>query len=111
MGDVAILEATQDVDNGVRSADVAEEFVAQTLALRGTLYKTCDIDNLNCGGDDALRLVNFGQTNQTLVGYGDDTHVGFDGAEGEVGCLCLCIRQTVEKGRFADVRQTHNAAL
>ena len=111
MGDVGILEATQHVDNGVRRADIAQKLVAQTFALRGTLHQTGNIDNLDRRGDDPLRVVDLGQTDQTLIGYGDHADVGFDRAEREVGCLRLCVRQTVEKGRFTHVRETHNAAL
>ena len=33
MGDVGVLEAAQDVDDGIDFADVGEELVAQALAL------------------------------------------------------------------------------
>ena len=111
MGDVAVVEAAQHVDDGVRVPDVAQELVAQTLALGGTLDQTGDVDNLDGGGDDPLRMVDFGQTDQPLVGHGDDAHVGLDGAEGEVGRLGLCVGEAVEKRRFADIGQSDDAAL
>ena len=52
--------------------------------------------------DPASRLV---------IGDGDDAHVGLDGAEGEVGGLCLRIGETVEEGRLPDIGKTHDSAL
>ena len=111
MGDVAVVEAAEHVDDGVRVADVAQELVAQALALRGALDQTRDVHDFDGRGHHALRMVDFGEPHEPLVGHGDHAHVGLDGAEGEVRRLCLRIRKAVEKGRFADVRQTDDAAL
>ena len=111
VGDVAVVEAAQHVDDGIRVPDVAQELVAQTFALRGTLDQTGDVDDFDGGGDDPFGVVDFGQADEPLVGYGDDAHVGLDGAEGEVGCLSLRVGQAVEKRRFADIGQSDDAAL
>ncbi len=111
VGDVAVFEAAQHVDDRVRVADVAQELVAQPLALRGSLDEPRDVDDFDRGGDHALGLVDLGQTDQPLVGHGDDAYVGLDRAEREIGRLRLGVRQTVEQGRLADVRQPYDAAL
>ena len=51
------------------------------------------------------------QPDKPLVGHRDDAHVGFDGAEREVGRLRLGVGQAVEKGRFTYVGQSYDAAL
>ena len=59
--DVRVVEATQHVDDGVRFADVAQELVAQSLALAGTFHQSCDVHDFACGGHDASRMHDFGQ--------------------------------------------------
>ena len=46
-----------------------------------------------------------------LVRHGDDTDVGLDGAERDVGGLRLGIRETVEECGLADVGQSYDTAL
>ena len=70
-------------------ADVSQEFVAEALALGGTLHQSGNVYNLAGGGHDASRVHNLGQTGEALVGHGDHTYVRLDGAEGEIGCLRL----------------------
>ena len=111
MGDVAVVEAAEHVDDRIRVPDVPEEFVPQPFTFRGALDQSGDIDDLDRGGNHPLGVVDLGQPDQPLVGYGDDAHVGVDGAEGEIGRLCLGVGQAVEEGRFSDVRKTHDAAL
>ena len=111
MGDVAVVEAAQHVDDGVGVADVAQELVAQPLALRGPFDQARDVDDLDRGRHDALRAVDFRQPDEPFVGYGDDAHVGLDRTEGEICRLRLGVRQAVEQGRFADVGQTDDSAL
>ena len=97
MCDVLILEATQNVDDGVCVTDVSKELVAKTFTLRCTLHKTCDVDNLDGGWHHTLRVVNFGELHKTLVRYGDDTYIWFDCTEWEVRRLRTSIRQTVKE--------------
>ena len=111
VSDVLVVEAAQHVDNCVGIANVGEELVTQTFTLRCALNQTCDIDNLDRSGDHTLRVVDLGEFDQSLVGYGDHTHVGFDRTEREVCCLRLGVREAVEQGRFADIGQTHDSAL
>ena len=93
---VAIVEAAEHVDDGIGLADISQELIAQAFALGCALHEARNIDNLHRGGDDAARMDEFGEPRQSLIGHGDDTDVGFYGAEGEIGGLCLCIAQAVE---------------
>ena len=111
MGDVAVVEAAQYVDDGVRVADVGEELVAQSFAFRRAFDQSGDIDDFDGGRNHPLGFVDLGQPDEPPVGDGDYAHVGFDGAKGKVSRLRLRVGQAVEKGRFADVRKTHDATL
>ena len=111
MGDVLILEAAQHVDDGIRLTDVAEELVAETLALARTFHESGDVYYLAGGGNDASGMHQLGQFGESLVGNGDHAHVGFNRTEGEVGCLCLGTRQTVEEGGFTHVGQSDNSTF
>ena len=111
VGHVVVIKASQHVDDGVGLADVAQELVAQALAAAGALDQAGDVDNLDRGGHDARGIHQFGEFVQSLIGHGDDAHVGLDGAERKVGRLRLGIRQAVEQGGFAHVGQPHDSTL
>ena len=51
MGDVAALEAAQHMDDRVDLADVAEELVAEALALRGAAHQPGNVDEFELGLD------------------------------------------------------------
>ena len=60
--------------------------------------------------DDAFRLGDFGQRVEPRVGHSDFADIGLDRAERKIRRLRRCgAGQRVEKGRFADVRQTDDA--
>lgn len=108
---IVVVEAADDVDDRVALTDVAEELVAEALALGGTLHQSGDIHDLTGGGHDTSRMHDLGELRQTLVGNGDDTEVRFNRTEREVGCLCLSARQTVEKRGLAHIRQSHDTTF
>ncbi len=111
VGDVVIVETAKYVNDGVRIADVSEKFVAQAFSFRGSFDQSGNIDDFDGGRNYTFGIVYFGQLHQSLVGYGDDTYVGFDGAEREVGCLCFCVGEAVEKRRLPHVGKSYDAAL
>ena len=73
------------MDDGIGLADIAQELVAQAFAFGGALYEAGNVHNLHRGGHDAVGVNQFCQLAEALIGHGDNTHVGLDGAEGEVG--------------------------
>ena len=91
VSNITILEATQNVDNSIRITNISQELISKTLTLRCALHQAGNINNLNCCGDNLLRVIYLGQLNQTLIGHGDNTHVGLDCTEREVCSLRLCI--------------------
>jgi hypothetical protein len=58
---VVVGEAAHHVHDGVGLADVGEELVAQALALAGAGDQAGDVDELDDGGLDLLRLDDGGQ--------------------------------------------------
>ncbi len=49
--DFGVVEAADDVSDGVGGADVSEELVAQAFTLGGAFDETGDVDELHGGGD------------------------------------------------------------
>ena len=58
--DIIIVEAADDMDDGVALTDVSKEFIAQTFALARTFHEAGDVDNLAGGRHDATRMHDFG---------------------------------------------------
>ena len=68
MGDVRVVKAAHDVDDGVRRADVRKELVAEALTLGRALDKACNVDEFDRGGREFLRLMQVAQPLQTTSG-------------------------------------------
>ena len=111
MYNIVVVEATEDMDDGVGFADIAKELVAKSFTLGGSFYKTCNVNDLNCRRNDFGSVDHRGKDCQTFIGYGDDTHIGFYGAKREVSALGFGVAQAIEEGRLSHVGQTHNAAF
>jgi hypothetical protein len=60
--DVCVVEAAHDLHNGVHFADVGEEFIAETLALRRALDEAGDVHEFNRRRNDDVRLGDFCKT-------------------------------------------------
>ena len=111
MGDVAALEAAQDVDDGVDLADVGEELVAEALALRGAADEAGNVDELELGLDLAGRPGDLGDPVEPRIGHRDPPDIGLDRAERIIGRLRRRgLGQRVEQGRLADIRQPDDPA-
>ena len=111
MNHVVVFKAAHHVDDGVGFADVREEFVAQPFAGAGACDQTGDIDELDNGALDFLRVHDSRQRIKPLVRHFDDADIGLDGAKGVVFCRNACVGQCVEQGGFSDVGQANNAAF
>ncbi len=91
------------MQDSVAFADVAQEHIAQTFALARALHQTGNVYNFHGGRNHAFGVDNLLQGLQARIGNVYRTDVGFNRTEGEVGCLGLCVAQTVKKGGFAYV--------
>ena len=106
MHDVVIIEAANDVHDGVGLTDVRQELVTETLTLGSALDETCDIDELDHRRHDLLRIIQGAQLLKTLIRYSDDTDVRLDRTERVVGRLRARLRNCVKQCRLADIRQS-----
>ena len=106
---VIVLEAADNVHDGVHLADIGKELVAKTLALGSPLYKAGNVHELQRSRSELLRIVHFGELVKTLVRNGYYADVRLNGAERIVRGLCACVCECVEKGALADIRQTYHA--
>ena len=97
VGDVLVLKASEHVDDGIGLAYVAQELVAESLALAGTFDKSGYIHYLACRWHYSSWMHQLGEFSESFVGHGNHAHVGLNSTKGEVCRLCLCTRQAVEK--------------
>ncbi len=104
--DVAVLEAAHHLHDGVHFADVAEELVAEALARARPFHEPGDIDELDRGRNDFLRMRKLGENLEPRVGHGHDAEIRIDRAERVVRRLRLAgAGDGVEESGFANVRQ------
>ena len=80
-GHVVVGEGPQHEDDGVDLADVAEELVAEALALAGPRHQAADVDELHGGRHDVLALAHLGQRVEPVVGHPGHADVGVGGGE------------------------------
>ena len=106
MHDVVIIEAANDVHDGIGLTDVRQELVTEALTLGGTLDETRDIDELDHRRHDLLRIIQCAQLLETLIRHSDDTDVRLDRTERVVGRLCARLRNCVKQCRLADIWQS-----
>lgn len=84
MDDFGIVEATNDLEDGIDGTDVRKEGVAKTGTSGGTARETSNIVDGQVGGDDRLGLVFLNKPIEALVGDDDARLLGIDGGIGEV---------------------------
>ena len=111
MDDVAVVEAAQHVQDGVALPDIGQELVAKTFPPACTAHQARDVDDVDRGGNRALRVADFRQHLQALVRDIGGAEVGLDGAEREIGALGAPGAHAVEEGGLAYVRQADDTAL
>ena len=75
-GHVAVLERPEDEHDRIHLADVRQELVAETLALRCPFDQAADVDELHRRGDHVLRRTHLGELPQPVVGHLGDADVG-----------------------------------
>ena len=105
VGDIRVFKAANNMDNRVAAADVGQKLVAESLALRRALDKTCDVYKLDDGGGELLGVMLVAQPLEPLVRHRNDADVRVDGAERVVVRRNARVRDGIEKRGFADIRQ------
>ena len=107
---VAALEAAHDLHDRVYFADVAEELVAEAFARARAFHEPRDIDELNRGRDDFLRMRKLREHFEPRVGHRHDAEVRIDRAKWIVRRLRFAgAGDGIEESGFADVRQTDDS--
>ena len=109
MHDVLVVEAADNVNDGVNLADVGQELVAKALALACAAHQTGDVHELDHRRRGLLCVIEIGQRLQTLIRYSDHADIRVDGAERIVCAFRARLRNCVEQGRLADVWQSDDA--
>ena len=110
MDDVLVLEAADDLHDGVDFADVREELVAEAFALAAPFTRPAISTNSIAAGITTFVFAIRFSALQPRVRHRDDADVGLDGAEGIVRRLRLArAGDGVEEGGLADVRQSDDS--
>ena len=105
MDDVGILEASDDLDDRLDLADMAEELVAEPFTLARPLDDPGDIHEAERRRDELLGDDVLADPRQAIVGDADDPFVRLDRAKGIIRALGgLGARQHVEQSALAHVR-------
>ena len=67
MDHVVVIETPDNMCNGISLADVAQELVAETLALGSAGNESSDVDELNDGGQRLLGVDEFRKNPETAI--------------------------------------------
>ena len=105
---VAVLERAPPGDR-VCLTDVRQELVAQPLPHGRTTDDAGDVDEGDGGGEDLLGPEDLGEAVEPLVGQWHHADVGVDRRERVVRRQHAVLREGVEHGRLADVRETDDS--
>jgi len=110
MDHIGIVEAADDVDDGIYLPNMAEKFVPQPFAAARTFYQTGDIEELHGRIGLAGGIDDPGDVFQPRVRNGDDADIGIDGAEGVIGHFRPGGGKGIEDSRFAYIGKADDPA-
>lgn len=109
---LSIVEATNDLEDGIDGTDVRQEGVTQTSTSRGTTGQTSNVVDGEVSRDLGLGLVVLAQPVEALVGDEDARLFGLDGGIGEVGRVTeVALGNGLEERGLADVGETDLRSL
>jgi hypothetical protein len=84
VNNLGVVEASDDLEEGIDGTDVGKEGVSKTSTGRGTTCETSNIVDGQVGRDDGLGLVFLNKPVETLVGNDNTRLLGLDGGIWEV---------------------------
>ena len=106
--DLGIVEATDDLEDGVDGANVGQESITETSTSGGATGQTGDIVDGQVGRDLGLGLVLLAEPVEALIGDDDTGLFGVDGSVGEVGRVTeVALGNGLEQRRFTYVGETN----
>ena len=94
---IIVLEAAYDVNYRIALTDVRQELVAKSLTLRSSLYKTCNINELNNSRSVLLGVIHFSKHVKAAVRHGYNAYVRLYRAEGIVCRFRAGVCQSIKK--------------
>ena len=109
MDHIAIREDANHLADGIALADIGEELVAKPCSFGSAFDDPCDVDEGDGGRKDLLRIEDFGEDREPGIRNSHDTDIRFDGGEGVVGSEDIVLRQRVEEGGLAYIRQSDDS--
>lgn len=101
---LGIVEATNDLEDGIDGANVRQEGVTETGTSGGTSRQTSDIVHRKVGRHARLWVVLFAKPIIALIGYDDTCLLRVDGGVGEVGRVSqVALGNGLEEGGLSNV--------
>jgi len=94
---IAVIKATQHMQNGVGFPDVGEKLVSKPLSLTCSFDQSGDIHDVNSRRDNALRFAHVSENFQPFIRHVSGAQVRLDCAEREIGALGLSGAHAVEQ--------------
>lgn len=108
VNNLSIIEAPNDLEDGIDGTDVRQERVTQTGTSRGTTGQTGDIIHSQVGGNHGLGLVVGAEPVEALIRDDDTSFFRVDGGKGEVGGVTQRrLGDGLEECGLADVGETN----
>lgn len=105
--DLGIVEATDDLEDGVDGANVGQERVTETSTGGGTTGQTGDVVDGQVGRNLGLGLVLLAEPVEAVIRDDDTGLFGVDGSVGEVGRVTkVALGNGLEQRRFTYVGET-----
>ena len=109
---IGMLETAHHMRDRIDFADVGEELITETFALRRAAHQAGNVNERQSRRHDLYRLGELGKFIEPRIGNRHLAHVGLDGAERIVrGLRRRRFGQRVEQRGLAHVRQADNAAF
>lgn len=106
--DLGIVEATNDLEDGIDGANVGQERISKTSTSRGTTGQTSNVVDGKVGRDARLGLVLLAKPVEAVIGNDDTRLLGVDGSVGEVGRVTeRALGDGLEQRRFTYVGETN----
>jgi len=108
VNDLGVIEATDDLEDGVDGADVGQERVSETGTGGCTTGQTSNVIDREVSGHLGLGLVLLAQPVEAVIGHDDTGLFGVDGSVGEVGWITeVALGNGLEQRRFTYVGETN----
>jgi hypothetical protein len=106
--DLGIVEATDDLEDGVDGANMGQEGVSETSTGGCAAGQTSNVVDRQVSGHLRLGLVLLAQPVEALIGHDDTGLLGVDGGIGEVGRVTkVALGNGLEQRGFTDVGETN----